>query len=133
MTSSEQILQTDTILATEHLSRLASAVTLVNDISVEFRRRELVGVVGASGSGKSSFLRLLNRLDEPSSGTVYFEGVDYRQVPPRELRCRVGIVTQRPFLFTGSVAENIAFGPRQRGEDLAVAEIDRLLLQVGLP
>jgi len=133
MTSSEQILQTDTILATEHLSRLAGAVTLVNDISVEFRRRELVAVVGPSGSGKSSFLRLLNRLDEPSSGTVYFEGVDYRQIPPRELRCRVGIVTQRPFLFTGSVAENIAFGPRQRGEDLAVAGIDRLLLQVGLP
>jgi len=124
---------TSPFVATEHLSRVVAAVSLVNDISVEFRRRELVAVVGPSGSGKSSFLRLLNRLDEPTSGTVYFEGVDYRQIPPRELRRRVGIVTQRAFLFPGSVAENIAFGPRQRGEDLAVEEIDRLLLQVGLP
>ena len=124
---------TSPFVATEHLSRVVAAVSLVNDISVEFRRRELVAVVGPSGSGKSSFLRLLNRLDEPTSGTVYFEGVDYRQIAPRELRRRVGIVTQRAFLFPGSVAENIAFGPRQRGEDLAVEEIDRLLLQVGLP
>jgi len=133
MASSGQISQSDIILATEHLSRVVGASTLVNDISVELRKRELVAVVGPSGSGKSSFLRLLNRLDEPTSGTVYFEGVDYRQIPPRELRRRVGIVTQRAFLFPGSVAENIAFGPRQRGEDLAVEEIDRLLLQVGLP
>ncbi len=124
---------TSPFVATEHLSRVVAAVSLVNDISVEFRRRELVAVVGPSGSGKSSFLRLLNRLDEPTSGTVYFEGVDYRQIAPRELRRRVGIVTQRAFLFPGSVAENIAFGPRQRGEDLAAEEIDRLLLQVGLP
>jgi putative ABC transport system ATP-binding protein len=112
---------------------MVGSLTLVNDITVELHKRELVAVVGPSGSGKSSFLRLLNRLDEPTSGTVYFEGLDYRQIPPRELRRRVGIVTQRAFLFPGSVAENIAFGPRQRGEDLAVEEIDRLLLQVGLP
>ena len=133
MTSSGQISQSDIILATEHLSRVVGAVTLVNDITVELHKRELVAVVGPSGSGKSSFLRLLNRLDEPTNGTVHFEGVDYRQIPPRELRRRIGIVTQRAFLFPGSVAENIAFGPRQRGEDLAVEEIDRLLLQVGLP
>ena len=112
---------------------MVGGLTLVNDISVELYKRELVAVVGPSGSGKSSFLRLLNRLDEPTNGTVHFEGVDYRQIPPRELRRRIGIVTQRAFLFPGSVAENIAFGPRQRGEDLAVEEIDRLLLQVGLP
>jgi len=125
--------QSDIILATERLSRMVGGLTLVNDISVELYKRELVAVVGPSGSGKSSFLRLLNRLDEPTNGTVHFEGVDYRQIPPRELRRRIGIVTQRAFLFPGSVAENIAFGPRQRGEDLAVEEIDRLLLQVGLP
>jgi putative ABC transport system ATP-binding protein len=131
--SSGQISQSDIILATERLSRMVGSLTLVNDITVELHKRELVAVVGPSGSGKSSFLRLLNRLDEPTSGTVYFEGLDYRQIPPRELRRRVGIVTQRAFLFPGSVAENIAFGPRQRGEDLTVEEIDRLLLQVGLP
>ena len=55
------------------------------DISLDVRRGELFGIVGPSGSGKSSLLRLLNRLDEPTSGTVFLEGQDYRQIPPREL------------------------------------------------
>src|SRR5258707_268453 len=133
MISPEQNSKNDIILATEHLSRLVGSVTLVNDVSVEIHTRELVAVVGPSGSGKSSFLRLLNRLDEPTSGTVYLEDVDYRQIPPRELRRRIGMVTQRAFLFPGTVAENISFGPRQRGEELPPDEIDGLLVHVGLP
>jgi putative ABC transport system ATP-binding protein len=125
--------QNEIILATEHLSRVVGAATLVDDVTVEIHTRELVALVGPSGSGKSSFLRLLNRLDEPTSGAVYFEGVDYRQIPPRELRRRLGFVTQRAFLFPGSVAENIGFGPRQRGEELPGDDIHRLLAQVGLP
>jgi putative ABC transport system ATP-binding protein len=133
MISPGQVSESDIILATEHLSRMVGAVTLVNDVSVEIRTRELVAVVGPSGSGKSSFLRLLNRLDEPTRGTVHLEGVDYRQIPPRELRRRIGMVTQRAFLFPGTVAENISFGPRQRSEELPPDEIDGLLLHVGLP
>jgi putative ABC transport system ATP-binding protein len=133
MSSLGQPSKEDIILATEHLSRVAGAVTLVNDVTVEVRTKELLAVVGPSGSGKSSFLRLLNRLDEPTSGTVYVEGVDYRQIPPRELRRRVGLVTQRAFLFPGSVAENISFGPRQCGEELPLDQVDRLLVRVGLP
>jgi putative ABC transport system ATP-binding protein len=133
MNSPRQVSQSDIILATKHLSRVVGAITLASDVSVEIRTRELVAVVGPSGSGKSSFLRLLNRLDEPTSGTVHLEGMDYRQIPPRELRRRVGMVTQRAFLFPGSVAENISFGPRQRGEELPPDEIDGLLVHVGLP
>ena len=90
-------------------------------------------MVGASGSGKSSLLRLLNRLDEPTTGTVFLEDQDYRQIPPRELRRRVGMVTQRPFLFPGDVASNLRFGPSQRGETLADDQIAGLLQRVGLP
>jgi putative ABC transport system ATP-binding protein len=133
MASSSIISPNGIILATEHLSRIVGAAILVNDVTVEIRTKELVALVGPSGSGKSSFLRLLNRLDEPTSGTVYFEGVDYRQIPPRDLRRKLGFVTQRAFLFPGTVAENISFGPRQRGEELPAGQIDRLLVQVGLP
>ncbi len=120
------------ILRAEHLSRVADGVAIVNDVSLEVFRAELLGIVGASGSGKSSLLRLLNRLDEPTGGTVYLDGVDYKTFPPRELRRRLGMVTQRPFLFPGNVASNLEFGPRQRGEALSSEAVRSLLSQVGL-
>jgi putative ABC transport system ATP-binding protein len=121
------------VLRTEHLGRRVGDVWIVNDISLDVRHCELLGVVGASGSGKSSFLRLLNRLDEPTSGTVYLGDQDYRQIPPPTLRQRVGMVTQRPFLFPGDIASNLRFGPTQRGETLPDNEIASLLERVGLP
>lgn len=121
------------LLRTEHLGRRVGDASIVNDISLAVNRGELLGVVGASGSGKSSFLRLLNRLDEPTSGTVFLDGRDYRDIPPRTLRQRVGMVTQRPFLFPGDVASNLRFGPAQRGEHLPETEIASLLGRVGLP
>ena len=121
------------VLRAEHLGRRAGDVWIVNDISFDVVRGELLGIVGASGSGKSSLLRLLNRLDEPTSGTVFLEGEDYRQIPPRTLRQRLGMVTQRPYLFPGDVASNLRFGPAQRGETLPDAEVAGLLEHVGLP
>ena len=121
------------VLRAEHLGRRVGDVWMVNDITLDVRRCELLGVVGASGSGKSSFLRLLNRLDEPTAGTVYLDDEDYRQIPPPTLRQRVGMVTQRPFLFPGDVASNLRFGPAQRGETLPESEIASLLERVGLP
>jgi putative ABC transport system ATP-binding protein len=93
---------------------------------------ETLAIVGPSGSGKTSLLRLLNRLDEPTSGTVFLNGVDYRRLVPRDLRRRVGMVTQRPYLFPGTVAQNLRFGPRQRGEELPDDQVDELLSGVGL-
>jgi putative ABC transport system ATP-binding protein len=124
--------QWSSILATDHLSRTVNGVTLVNDITVQLRAGEVLAVVGPNGSGKSSFLRLLNRLDEPTSGTVFLEGLDYRQLPPPELRRKVGMVTQRAFMFPGTVAQNLSFGPRQRGESLSDVQAEKLLTRVGL-
>ncbi len=105
---------------------------LVEDASFEARAGEVLALVGPSGAGKSSLLRLLNRLDEPSHGTVYLQGSDYRTLEPRELRRKVGMVTQRPFLFPGTVADNLRFGPAQRGERLPDAAVADLLARVGL-
>jgi putative ABC transport system ATP-binding protein len=121
------------VLRTEHLGRRVGDFSIVTDISLEVHHGEMLGIVGASGSGKSSFLRLLNRLDEPTTGTVFLNDQDYRQFSPRELRRRVGLVTQRPFLFPGNVAGNVRFGPLQRSEVLADEDIARLLERVGLP
>src|SRR5712672_570423 len=120
-------------LETKHLSRTVVDRVVVSDISVQVQPGEVLAVVGPSGAGKSSFLRLLNRLDEPTGGTVRLKGQDYRELAPRELRRRVGMVMQMAYLFPGTVAANIAFGPWQRGERLTAEQIDALLQRVGLP
>ena len=120
-------------LEARNLRRLVSNKVLVDDISVEIRPGEVVAVIGPSGAGKSSFLRLINRLDEPTSGTVLLNGQDYRSIAPRELRRRVGMVMQVAYLFPGTVAANIAFGPRQHGDELSRDRIAGLLESVGLP
>lgn len=122
----------DTILETRNLSRVVTGKVLVNNISVQAQQGEILAVVGPSGAGKSSFLRLINRLDEPTGGTVYLAGQDYKELAPRELRRRVGMVMQSAYLFPGTVAENLCYGPRQHGEELRRSEIDNLLEQVGL-
>jgi putative ABC transport system ATP-binding protein len=106
---------------------------LVNDISVQVQQGEVLAVVGPSGAGKSSFLRLLNRLDEPTGGTVLLDGQDYRELAPRALRRRVGMVMQIASLFPGTVAANIAFGPQQQHETISPDQIAALLERVGLP
>jgi putative ABC transport system ATP-binding protein len=121
------------ILETKNLSRAVDGNVLVDDVSVHIHPGEIVAVVGPSGAGKSSFLRLMNRLDEPTGGTVLLNGKDYRAIPPRELRRRVGMVMQAAHLFPGTVATNIVFGPRQRGEMITEDKIVALLERVGLP
>lgn len=120
------------VLHSEHLGRAVPSKILVADATFDVHQGETLAIVGPSGSGKTSLLRLLNRLDEPTTGTIYLDGADYRQIAPRELRRRVGMVTQRPFLFPRTVGENLRFGPRQWGENLPDDRVEELLAGVGL-
>ena len=120
------------VLRADNLGRSVPGKVLVEDATFEVFRGETLAIVGPSGSGKTSLLRLLNRLDEPTRGTVYLAGKDYKQIAARELRRRVGMVMQRPYLFPGTVADNLRFGPRQRGENFDDSRIEELLASVGL-
>jgi putative ABC transport system ATP-binding protein len=120
-------------LEARNLSRVVPDKILVSNVCVQVQPGQVMAVVGPSGAGKSSFLRLLNRLDEPTGGTVLLNGQDYRAIAAQELRRRVGMVMQTAYLFPGTVAENIAFGPRQRRLTLAAETITALLDRVGLP
>lgn len=122
-----------TTVDVEHLSRAVVGKILVDDISLTAQPGEILAIVGPSGAGKSSFLRLVNRLDEPTAGTVRLNSRDYRQWPAPELRRHVGMVMQSAFLFPGSVATNVGFGPRQLGSPLSAGQIAALLARVGLP
>ena len=76
---------------------------------------------------------MLNRLDEPTSGIIRFNGQDYRELAPQKLRQRIGMVMQAAYLFPGTVADNVAYGPLQRGQTLPAEQIATLLQRVDLP
>jgi ATP-binding cassette, subfamily B, bacterial len=78
---------------------------------------QAVALVGATGAGKSTVARLLARFYDPRSGQVLLDGVDLRRLSERDLRRAVVMVTQENFLFSGSVADNIAFGKPGAGRD----------------
>jgi putative ABC transport system ATP-binding protein len=105
---------------------------LIREISFGVAPGEVLGIVGPSGAGKSTLLRLVNRLDEPTEGTVFFHSRNYRELAPEALCRSVGMVMQRAYLFPGTVAENIAFGPRQHGTAITPTQIEALLAEVGL-
>lgn len=119
-------------LRAELLSFQVGDQKILKDISFEVTAGERVAVFGPSGAGKSTLIRLLNRLDEPTSGTVYVMNEDYRQIPPRSLRRRLGMVMQQPYLFPGTVAENLRYGPNAHGEKLSDERIEALLGGVDL-
>jgi ATP-binding cassette subfamily B multidrug efflux pump len=79
-------------------------------ISLAVERGQTVAFVGATGSGKSTLISLLPRLHQPPAGTVFIDGVDVGEIPLARLRGAIGFVPQEPFLFSDSIAENIAFG-----------------------
>ncbi|MDY6776049.1 MAG: ATP-binding cassette domain-containing protein [Halobacteria archaeon] len=119
-------------IQTRDLSREIEGEAVVDSVSVSVEEGEFLGVVGPSGAGKSSLLRLFNRLDEPTRGTVLVDGVDYREIPPRELRRRVGLVLQSPALVEGTVYDNVTMGRRLRDEEFDDEEVGSLLERVGL-
>jgi ABC-type multidrug transport system fused ATPase/permease subunit len=95
---------------------------VLSHLDLEVRPGELLAVVGPTGSGKSALLALLARLADPASGSVRYDGVDGRDLEVGSLRRQVLALPQRPWLFEGTVAENIAFArPEAPAEDVARA------------
>jgi len=90
---------------------------VLGDVSLQIPVGHLTVVAGASGSGKTSLLRLCNRLDVPTAGTVRFRGTDLAELDPLVLRRRVGMVFQQPVLFGGTVAENLHVAASDAGPD----------------
>ncbi len=83
---------------------------VLNHVSATIEAGQTVALVGLTGSGKSTLISLLPRLHEPPPGTVFIDGIDVRDIPLAELRAAIGFVPQEPFLFSDTVAGNVAFG-----------------------
>jgi putative ABC transport system ATP-binding protein len=84
--------------------------TVLRSIGARFPREEVSAIVGPSGAGKTSLLRCLNRLEEPSAGSVLLDSTDITTFDPIELRRRVGMIFQTPSMFEGGVRGNLAYG-----------------------
>jgi ABC-type multidrug transport system fused ATPase/permease subunit len=101
------------------------AVPALHDVSLEVEAGRTVALVGPSGSGKTSLVALIARLYDPSEGTVAVDGVDVRDVDLEQLRSEIAFVADDSFLFTASVADNIAYarGAASREEIEAAARL----------
>jgi ATP-binding cassette subfamily B protein len=115
-----------------HLTFTHGGRVVLDDVSFVVPAGTTTAIVGATGSGKSTVLSLLPRVHEPPPGTVLLDGVDVRHIPLAVLRGAIGFVPQEPFLFSASIAENVAFGARadqdrrERIEEAArVARLDK--------
>jgi ATP-binding cassette subfamily B protein len=82
----------------------------LQNINVKVTAGEKLAIVGRTGSGKSTMIKLLGRLIEPTDGRVLLDGRDIREIPIRALRRTIGVVPQEPTLFSDTLARNIAFG-----------------------
>ncbi len=83
---------------------------VLSDVSFSVKAGETLAIVGATGAGKSTLVNMLPRLANPPRGTVFIDGRDVRDIPLAELRSAIGFVPQEPFLFSDTLADNVAFG-----------------------
>jgi ATP-binding cassette subfamily B multidrug efflux pump len=89
---------------------------VLHDVTATIEAGQTVALVGPTGSGKSTMIALLARLHDPPPGTVFIDGIDVRRIPLATLRSSIGFVPQEPFLFSDTLADNVAFGLDAQGD-----------------
>ena len=126
------------LIRVENLHKSFGSLNVLTGITETIHKGEVVSLIGASGSGKSTFLRCLNRLEEPTSGHIWFNGVDIadKKLNIDKHRQKMGMVFQHFNLFPHmSVIDNITLAPVMLGKyskDEAVAKAEALLDRIGL-
>ncbi len=125
--------------ATLKVSKLSFSYTpsspqVLDNISFEVKQGECLGIVGEVGSGKSTLLKLLTRLYDPPPKSIFLHGDDIKNLSLNQLRQEIAVVPQEDFLFSGSVASNIAYGDFEHDQDKIqeVAKIAEIHQEISL-
>ncbi|HEY5877108.1 MAG TPA: ABC transporter ATP-binding protein [Ilumatobacteraceae bacterium] len=90
---------------------------VLTDVSLRSLVGQTTAIIGSTGSGKTTLLGLVPRLFDATSGAVLLDGIDIRELDPEVLRSRIGLVPQKPFLFSGTVASNLRYGKQDATDD----------------
>jgi len=123
----------------KRVRQLKEGLTILDGVELDLPSGEIIALVGPSGAGKTSLIRLLNRLDDPVSGEIFYRARPITEYPVRELRRKIGFVFQAPVMFPGTVRDNLDValelgGDQKVGADdrvaatMAVVELDLELL-----
>ena len=105
----------------ESVSYKASGLPVLQDITIEATAGEVIGIVGSTGSGKSTIINLLPRFYDVTGGRITLDGYDIRDLTFRALRQHIGLVAQETFLFAASIRENISYGRPDATEEGIIA------------
>ena len=105
----------------ESVSYGASGLPVLEDITIEAKAGEVIGIVGSTGSGKSTIINLLPRFYDVTGGRITLDGYDIRDLTFRALRQHIGLVAQETFLFAASIRENISYGRPDATEEGIIA------------
>lgn len=110
---------------------MRASVQVLEDISFTVNAGEFVGIVGPSGAGKSSLISLLERFYDPTSGTILVDGIDIKDISVGMHRARMGLVSQEPDLFPGSITFNISLGAKP-GNKVTQEDVEYVCKLTGL-
>ena len=121
-------------LEIEDLAKSCGRAEILKDINLRVMRGEVLALIGPTGSGKTSLLRLINLLEGPSSGRIMIEGREVSSLPESDLlpvRRRMAMVFQKPVMFRADVEHNVSFGLKMRGKK-EMRMVQKALASVGL-
>ncbi|UCH25869.1 MAG: ABC transporter ATP-binding protein [Trueperaceae bacterium] len=110
----------------KNISLEMDGLKILDDVSFRIPQGESVGLTGRTGAGKTLIVSLITRLIEPSSGQILIDGRDIRTFPLHVLRRFIGLVPQEPFLFSDTIAENIAYGIPEQSPDAGPDHIRKI-------
>jgi tungstate transport system ATP-binding protein len=117
------------------LSKSFGRSEVLKDINLDVQENEVLALIGPTGSGKTTLLRLIDLLDQPTSGHLFFEGVDICHLSSQNklaMRRKMAMVFQKPVMFKTNVYDNACYGLKVRGEGKARDEVLRVLKEVDL-